>query len=106
MLLTPTLVEMLTLDLNKSNANVTVHGKLILNISTNVNVPIRNGTNTLVPGSHGSPLNASSTSLARPPGTATPSAEQTPAAPSASAASTASPSANAQSDDRGDLPVG
>ncbi|KAL0092500.1 E3 ubiquitin-protein ligase RSP5 [Phycomyces blakesleeanus] len=42
--------EMLNLDLKKSNANETVHGKLILNLSTNVNAPIRNGTNTLAPG--------------------------------------------------------
>ncbi|KAI8973593.1 hypothetical protein BDF20DRAFT_883202 [Mycotypha africana] len=40
--------EMLTLDLKKSNNHDTIQGKLILNISTNVNVPIRNGTNTLV----------------------------------------------------------
>ncbi|KAG0170054.1 hypothetical protein DFQ28_009924 [Apophysomyces sp. BC1034] len=51
--------EMLNLDLKKSNANETIHGKLILNLSTNVNVPIRNGTNTLVPGTHNTPLNAS-----------------------------------------------
>ncbi|KAI8149652.1 hypothetical protein BJV82DRAFT_588730 [Fennellomyces sp. T-0311] len=98
--------EMLTLDLNKSNANVTVHGKLILNISTNVNAPIRNGTNTLVPGTHSSPLNASSTSLVRPAGTAAPPADQTLSAPSASANNTSSPSSNAQSDDRSDLPTG
>lgn len=39
---------MLTLDLKKSNNHDTVQGKLILNISTNINAPIRNGTNTLV----------------------------------------------------------
>ncbi|KAI9278407.1 hypothetical protein BDA99DRAFT_492079 [Phascolomyces articulosus] len=111
--------EMLTLDLNKSNANVTVHGKLILNISTNVNVPIRNGTNTLVPGTHNSPMNASSTSLSRPASTAiastaaaTPSSEQPPStsAPSTSTnnaqSSSQSASANAHSDDRSDLPTG
>lgn len=38
---------MLTLDLKKSNNLDTIQGKLILNISTNVNAPIRNGTNTL-----------------------------------------------------------
>ncbi|KAI7905858.1 uncharacterized protein BX663DRAFT_549000 [Cokeromyces recurvatus] len=42
--------EMLTLELKKSNTNEAVHGKLILNLSTNVNVPIRNGTDTLAPG--------------------------------------------------------
>ncbi|RCH91380.1 E3 ubiquitin-protein ligase pub1 [Rhizopus azygosporus] len=43
--------EMLTLELKKSNANEAVHGKLILNLSTNVNAPIRNGTDTLAPSS-------------------------------------------------------
>ncbi|CEJ04428.1 Putative E3 ubiquitin-protein ligase [Rhizopus microsporus] len=42
---------MLTLELKKSNANEAVHGKLILNLSTNVNAPIRNGTDTLAPSS-------------------------------------------------------
>ncbi|KAI8376778.1 E3 ubiquitin-protein ligase RSP5 [Blakeslea trispora] len=41
--------EMLTLELKKSNTNEAVHGKLILNLSTNVNAPIRNGTDTLAP---------------------------------------------------------
>ncbi|KAI9344444.1 E3 ubiquitin-protein ligase RSP5 [Pilaira anomala] len=43
--------EMLTLELKKSNTNEAVHGKLILNLSTNVNVPIRNGQDTLAAGS-------------------------------------------------------
>lgn len=42
-------IEMLTLDLKKSNNQDVIQGKLILNISTNVNAPIRNGTNTLTP---------------------------------------------------------
>ncbi|CEG66243.1 Putative E3 ubiquitin-protein ligase [Rhizopus microsporus] len=42
--------EMLTLDLKKSNNHDTIQGKLILNLSTNVNAPIRNGTNTLASG--------------------------------------------------------
>jgi E3 ubiquitin-protein ligase NEDD4 len=42
--------EMLTLELKQSNTGDAVHGKLILNLSTNVNVPIRNGTDTLAPG--------------------------------------------------------
>lgn len=41
---------MLTLDLKKSNNHDTIQGKLILNLSTNVNAPIRNGTNTLASG--------------------------------------------------------
>ncbi len=37
---------MLTLDLKKSNSQEIIQGKLILNISTNVTGPIRNGTTT------------------------------------------------------------
>jgi E3 ubiquitin-protein ligase NEDD4 len=39
--------EMLTRDLKKSNDNLVVHGKLILNLSTNLSQPI--GPNTLAP---------------------------------------------------------
>jgi E3 ubiquitin-protein ligase NEDD4 len=35
-------VEMLTLDLKKSNDNLVVHGKLIIYLSTNINQPINN----------------------------------------------------------------
>ncbi|KAM3583603.1 hypothetical protein VKS41_004508 [Umbelopsis sp. WA50703] len=41
--------EMLTLELKKSTGSETVHGKLIINLSTNVNAPARNGNNTSVP---------------------------------------------------------
>src|SRR5262245_5828632 len=37
-----TFVEMLTLDLKKSNDNLVVHGKLIIYLSTNINQPINN----------------------------------------------------------------
>lgn len=37
-------IEMLTLDLKKSNNQEIIQGKLILNISTNVTGPIRNGS--------------------------------------------------------------
>lgn len=37
-----TSLEMLTRDLKKSNDNMVVHGKLILNISTNLSTPINN----------------------------------------------------------------
>jgi E3 ubiquitin-protein ligase NEDD4 len=59
---------MLTLDLKKSNGNDVVNGKLIFNLSTNVNAPIRNGTNTLAPNNvaNRASLNVSSTSLVRP----------------------------------------
>ncbi|OBZ85832.1 putative E3 ubiquitin-protein ligase hulA [Choanephora cucurbitarum] len=85
--------EMLTLDLKKSNNNETVQGKLILNISTNVNAPIRNGMNTLASSSHpvaessnsvqttptsSSVNNASNTVMVTPtPTTATPTATTT-----------------------------
>lgn len=107
---------MLTLDLKRSNANESVHGKLILNISTNVNVPIRNGTNTLVPGTNSAPLNnASSTSLSRPSSAAaTPTSSASPQPPTATATSAAQPSNTtssaggeaSQADDRQVLPQG
>lgn len=83
---------MLTLDLKKSNNHDTIQGKLILNISTNVNAPIRNGTNTLTSTSHSSVVrNASSNSVettSQPqaqtsiPTTAPPSHSHAAAAPS------------------------
>ncbi|KAI7874368.1 HECT-domain-containing protein [Lichtheimia hyalospora FSU 10163] len=79
--------EMMTLDLKKSNANETVHGKLILNISTNVNAPIRNGTNTLVPGTH----TAASTSSPHP-NTSTSSLSQSTSNDQRISSSTTSPS--------------
>jgi E3 ubiquitin-protein ligase NEDD4 len=57
--------EMLTLDLKKSNNHDTIQGKLILNLSTNINAPIRNGTNTLASGSS-SIQNISSTNSTQP----------------------------------------
>jgi len=48
------IIEMLTRDLKKSNDNMVVHGKLILNLSTNVNKPIvatnRSSTSLSTPG--------------------------------------------------------
>ncbi|CAO3616607.1 unnamed protein product [Cunninghamella blakesleeana] len=100
--------EMLTLDLKKSNGNETVHGKLILNISTNVNAPIRNGVNTLAPTLNNS-ANASSTSLSRQ-SNAEPSSSAAAAAATATNTSTATTSNNTstnRTDDRHpDLPPG
>ncbi|KAI8361810.1 hypothetical protein EDC96DRAFT_512588 [Choanephora cucurbitarum] len=62
--------EMLTLELKKSNTNEAVHGKLILNLSTNVNAPIRNGTDTLASGTQEQPPPP-------PQQSSTPSAHQT-----------------------------
>lgn len=117
------LLEMMTLDLKKSNANETVHGKLILNISTNVNAPIRNGTNTLVPGTH----TAASTSSPQP-NTSTSSLSQatsndqrvsssatSPSVPPAAVTTTTNPTSttatsssarNNTHDERNDLPPG
>ncbi|KAI8378514.1 hypothetical protein BD560DRAFT_389578 [Blakeslea trispora] len=73
--------EMLTLDLKKSNNNETVQGKLILNISTNVNAPIRNGMNTLASSSR--PVAESSSAT-----TPTPSHPSTPTTPITTATTT------------------
>lgn len=55
------------MDLKKSNNNDVVNGKLIFNLSTNVNAPIRNGTNTLAPSAaNRASLNVASTSASRP----------------------------------------
>lgn len=57
---------MLTLELKKSTGNETVHGKLIINLSTNVNAPARNGNNAIQPSNAQlSPSHPSSSSLAR-----------------------------------------
>ena len=68
----PCLLEMLTLDLKKSNDNLVVHGKLIIYLSTNVSQPISNPGPSQVSGvtealnnlSVGPSTNASSTNLA------------------------------------------
>ncbi|KAI8891017.1 HECT-domain-containing protein [Backusella circina FSU 941] len=99
--------EMLTLDLKKSNNHDTVHGKLILNISTNVNVPIRNGTNTLAPGSRAT-ANASSTSVSSSTPSEQPSHQQPPPPPPPAAteqAEASSPSDNNNTRNN-DLPDG
>ncbi|KAH8554240.1 hypothetical protein BGW37DRAFT_483956 [Umbelopsis sp. PMI_123] len=58
--------EMLTLELKKTTGNETVHGKLIINLSTNVNTPARNGNNTIVPSNAQlTPSPPSSSSLTR-----------------------------------------
>ncbi|KAI8882360.1 E3 ubiquitin-protein ligase RSP5 [Backusella circina FSU 941] len=77
--------EMLTLDLKKSNTNEAVQGKLILNVSTNVNAPIRNETNEQA--SSSSNNNNTSSALPPPP---PPSATANPPPPPATAAVTAS----------------
>ncbi|KAI8060438.1 E3 ubiquitin-protein ligase RSP5 [Gongronella butleri] len=103
--------EMLTLDLKKSNGNDAVHGKLILNISTNVNAPIRNGANTLAPAmaSHG---NTSSVSVANQAETSSSAANasgnnaSSAATNAAQAASSSSATAPRQDDRQIDLPRG
>jgi E3 ubiquitin-protein ligase NEDD4 len=103
------MLEMLTLDLKKSNGNETVHGKLILNISTNVNAPIRNGTNTLAPALNNS-INGSSTSLTRRSNSAEPASSSNPTPVNAANNTASSSSANTstpRTDERhADLPPG
>ena len=59
------LSEMLTRDLRKSNDNLVVNGKLILNLSTNLRAPIANGNNQNRPSlsSTGPPMNGASTPM-------------------------------------------
>ena len=70
--------EMLTRDLKKSNDNLIVHGKLIVNLSTNLGAPIHQPTPAGHPGSSMSGENTSSSSAAngppRSPSTLPPSA--------------------------------
>jgi E3 ubiquitin-protein ligase NEDD4 len=101
------MLEMLTLDLKKSNGNETVHGKLILNISTNVNAPIRNGTNTLAPALNNN-INGSSTSLTRQSNSAEHSSNPTPVNSTTNAASSSSANTSTpRTDERhADLPPG
>ncbi|ORX44255.1 HECT-domain-containing protein [Hesseltinella vesiculosa] len=99
--------EMLTLDLKKSNGNEAVHGKLILNISTNVNTPIRNGANTLAPinNNHANTSSSNLSTNAEPTSSNAPSSSANAAAPPP-ASSSAGPSTS-QADDRNvDLPRG
>jgi E3 ubiquitin-protein ligase NEDD4 len=60
---------MLTRDLKKSTDNLVVHGKLIINLSTNLDTPLRN--NSLVPTAHS---NGSRPSLNMSPGSSSSSA--------------------------------
>lgn len=94
---------MLTLDLKKSNNHDIIQGKLILNISTNVNAPIRNGTNTLASGSRSiitrNP-SSQSISVVQPP--------QAPPPPHSAPVTNASNTAadNAEENRNSDLPEG
>jgi E3 ubiquitin-protein ligase NEDD4 len=59
------LSEMLTLELKKSTGSETVHGKLIINLSTNVNAPARNGNNIVPSNTQSTSSQAASTSAPR-----------------------------------------
>ncbi|KAL8802603.1 MAG: hypothetical protein Q9182_003693 [Xanthomendoza sp. 2 TL-2023] len=59
--------EMLTRDLKKSNDNLIVHGKLIVNLSTNLGAPINPPTSAGHPGPSLSVENTSSSSAANGP---------------------------------------
>lgn len=82
---------MLTLELKKSNTNEAVHGKLILNLSTNVNVPIRNGTDTLAAGN---------------PSSSTPAVLEPPAIHAASESNTNISTNSDTNNNNNDLPQG
>ncbi|KAF3936391.1 hypothetical protein ABW19_dt0201634 [Dactylella cylindrospora] len=58
--------EMLTRDLKKSNDNMMVHGKLIVNLSTNVDEPLRNQNQNRQPSAVAGPSTGSSTALPIP----------------------------------------
>lgn len=58
--------EMITRDLRKSNDNLVVNGKLILNLSTNLRAPVSSGSSAVRP--NGPTNGASSTSIPISPG--------------------------------------
>lgn len=94
--------EMLTLDLKKANGNETVHGKLIINFSTNVNAPARNGNNTIMPSNTQSTSSqAASTSAPRDE----PSSTEIPTEANAHAMSSAQTASHTASDEE-PLPAG
>lgn len=99
---------MLTLDLKKSNNHDIIQGKLILNISTNVNAPIRNGANTLASGSRSITRNPSSQSISvAPPQPSQPQPQAPPpphSAPITNASNTAAD--NTEENRNSDLPEG
>ncbi|KAI9691308.1 MAG: hypothetical protein M1820_009771 [Bogoriella megaspora] len=72
--------EMITRDLKKSNDNMVVHGKLILNLSTNLRAPINQNTSNL--NSAGRP------SISTAPSVNGASSTQTPSTPVAAQSST------------------
>uniref|UniRef100_A0A060T4D3 E3 ubiquitin-protein ligase n=1 Tax=Blastobotrys adeninivorans TaxID=409370 RepID=A0A060T4D3_BLAAD len=77
--------EMITRDLRKSNDNLVVNGKLILNLSTQVDTPIRNSS----PDRNGATANgASAPAVTVSPATGGPSSPVVPQANAATAAAT------------------
>ncbi|KAJ5379372.1 hypothetical protein N7509_012491 [Penicillium cosmopolitanum] len=101
--------EMLTRDLKKSNDNLVVHGKLIINLSTNLDAPHPNQQNGLRP-QHAQ----SSTSSGLVPQIAAPSSQSQAMGPSPPANGAAPPGVGAASranlssfeDSQGRLPAG
>lgn len=73
---------MLTRDLKKSTDNLVVHGKLIINLSTNLDTPVRNNNN-LAPSTHS---NGSRPSLTMSPGSTSSSFQQRPTTPTPTSA--------------------
>ncbi|KAK6336005.1 hypothetical protein TWF730_003379 [Orbilia blumenaviensis] len=110
--------EMLTRDLKKSNDNMMVHGKLIVNLSTNVEEPLRNQSQSRppnAPAATAGPSTSSNTALpvTEPQGAPTPSANgnRPPGAPSNGAPAGAPNSGGSRQlssfeDNQGPLPAG
>ncbi|KAG2213483.1 hypothetical protein INT47_009157 [Mucor saturninus] len=104
--------EMLTLDLKKSNNHDIIQGKLILNISTNVNAPIRNGTNTLASRSRSTitrnPSSQSISVVSPPPPAHQQQQQQAPPPPHSAPVTNASNTAadNTEENRNSDLPEG
>jgi E3 ubiquitin-protein ligase NEDD4 len=107
-------IEMLTLDLKKSNDNLVVHGKLIIYLSTNVSAPISNPGPSQVSGITdalaGMGMNNSSLQLAASPaGTGsnldrTPSSHATNTETPAQATTTPNPAQSTTSSPEGESP--
>lgn len=83
---------MLTRDLKKSTDNLVVHGKLIINLSTNLETPLRNN-NKLAPSNHS---NGSRPSLNMSPGSSSSSAFPRPTTPTPTSAQSGVMMANGQ----------
>ncbi|KAF7796526.1 hypothetical protein EIP86_007706 [Pleurotus ostreatoroseus] len=95
-------IEMLTLDLKKSNDNLVVHGKLIVYLSTNISQPINNPSSTDAATSQLGALNLDNSSVSITPSgsTLSPTAQ-----PNTSLSRTSSATANSPDNARISMPT-